>query len=87
MANARYNAEKSNFIKLHNTDEEFDFTLEQYIPYHAEHCLVYEGKKPCYTDSGLLKLLDLILFGWIQRYALNSSTKKVEYNLTKYIIS
>jgi hypothetical protein len=77
------------FIKKYNTDTHFDFIIKEEIPNHKYFSLVYnseKGVKPWFANQWLMHVLDLFFLGWIQRWALNSSTKVVEYKIVKKIL-
>ena len=64
----------NNFITREKRDTNYDYYFTKEIPHQAEHCLLYNpklGPKPWYCNACLLIFLDLIMFGWIQRYVLN----------------
>lgn len=59
------------------------------IPGLYEHTLVLNekiGGRPWYTGPVVLCILDILVFGWLQRYMLISKTPETYYALKKYII-
>ena len=85
----RFNGEKDAFIAKNNLDAHYDYSESRDIAGHNGHCLVYnpnEGSKPWFTDFCTLLLLDILMFGWIQRYKLDTKTYKVEYTLKKLVL-
>jgi len=79
----------NNFIMWNHTDVFYEFTVDEDIPFQAEHCLVFnpeKGSRPWFTNPFYLFCLDLLSIGWIQRLWLAQRTKVVEYALVKYII-
>lgn len=70
-ARSNYSRQKAAFIKQHWTDKQYDFKFTKEIPHHAEHCLSWNperGAKPWFANCCAMIFLDLIFFGWIQRY-------------------
>ena len=60
------------------------------IPHREEWSVVFNddcGKNwtPWYANYCLMKCLDILVLGWIQRIVLNYKAKIVEYKLVKYI--
>jgi hypothetical protein len=89
QAMARRNAEQSVFIRNNMRDVHYDFHILEVIALGcSDHALVHNakhGKAAWYSNFTTMLMLDFVLIGWIQRVALNSSTKEVKYKLKKYI--
>lgn len=89
-AKSRRESEKSMVIRNHKRDRHFDFNIIEHIPLGcSDHALVHnpnKGKLAWFANSTTLYILDVFMFGWIQRIALNSGTVEVKYKLKKYII-
>jgi hypothetical protein len=90
VAKTRRDNEKSMVIRNHKRDVHYDFHITELIALGcSDHALVHNekiGKAAWYANATTMWMLDFFMFGWIQRIALNSSTKEVKYELKKYII-
>lgn len=87
-AHRRFKKKERKFIRKNDTDEHYDYHCTKEIIGHQAECLVYspeKGVKPWYVNICTMIVLDLVMFGWIQRYYLNKNTKVVEYEIIKLI--
>ena len=86
----RWFKEYDDFIDRNDRDTHKDTSTWKDIPHHNEYCLVYNpdmGSKPWFTNFGLLIFLDIIFLGWIQRAKFDTQTFKVDYSLTKLVLT
>jgi hypothetical protein len=79
----------TSFIQRHHRDTHYNYNKRETIHHLASFALIYNsehGELPWFAKSVYMFLLDVVILGWIQRVKLNSATRKVKYQLNKYII-
>lgn len=87
----RLRASQDEFIeKWKHEDVDYEFEWQEDIPHTKKFTLVYndkKGSKPWYANLFAVIFLDIVMFGWFQRYYLEKNTFEVKYKLVKYIIN
>ena len=85
----RYSQTKGSFITVYNTDTHYKYSENRYIDGYTDKVLVHafeDGDLPWYANPNLLRFLDVIRCGCVQRLALLKETFMVEYRFRKIII-
>ena len=80
---------ESEFIYKHTKDvDEYKFERIEDIPGFKEYTLILTSNAtvPWYCNRTLMGILDVFMFGWIQRLVLQQSAKKHMIKLAKVIL-
>lgn len=86
---ARFNAQKLDFLARNNRDVFYDFRFVIDIADYRPHCITLNanlGFLPLLANRAILNILDVFAFGWIQIFFLDILVTRVEYTLEKVIL-
>ena len=75
---------------MHHRDVYYDMIDEYHINGFKENLLVASGSgggKPCFVNKCVYILLTMLTLGWIQRIMFIFKSKKVGYDIKKYILA
>ena len=87
---ARYESEKSHFVGLNSTDAHQEVIDNFYVDGYQADTLVYDssqGTLPWFTNISILRWLDFVNLGFIQRHKLIQDSYEVTFQMKKVILN